>query len=234
MSPDPERCPAIPSPSGLPPALTWALRLAFHFLYNQMAWTYEAVAWAVSLGQWSRWRLCAAPFLQPGTVLEIGHGTGALAADLAEQGWHVIALDLSANMGRIAERRVHRGRPPHPLAAKVHLLRASAFELPFANTSFDNLVSTFPTEYIFRATSIYEARRVLRPGGRWVIVPFAQLAPRGILPRLSGKLFEATGQAPAWDEPLAGVLRSNGFHVDQEILTLPRSYVHVTLATKLE
>jgi len=209
-----------------------ALRLAFSLLYNQFAWTYEAVAWAVSLGQWSSWRRCAVRFLSPGTVLEIGHGTGALARDLAEQGWHLIALDPSPSMSRIARRRLSQDRPPDHRGSHVLLLRASASGLPFAGGIFDNLVSTFPTEYIFQEEAIREARRVMRAGGRWVIIPLAQLAPHGILRRLLARLFKVTGQSPAWDEPLRVILRSNHFEVQQEVLALPRSYVHVTIATK--
>jgi len=219
-------------PSGPARLLASALRLAFSLLYNQMAWTYEAVAWAVSLGQWSSWRRCAVRFLRPGTVLEIGHGTGALAHDLAEQGWHLIALDPSPSMSRIARRRLGQDRRPDHRASKVLLLRASATGLPFAGGVFDNLVSTFPTEYVFQEKAIREAQRVMRAGGRWVIIPLARLAPHGILRRLLARLFQVTGQSPAWDEPLRGILRSYHFEVQQEVLALPRSYVHVTIATK--
>jgi len=146
----------------------------------------------------------------------------------------VTALDLSAWMGRIARRRVARESSRGSGVARVNLLRASAFELPFVGSSFDNLVSTFPTEYIFESKSLGEAWRVMRPGSRWVIIPIAQLAPRGVWHRLSAKLFEVTGQAPDWDGPLAGCLRSSGFRVHQQILSLPQSHVHVTVATKPE
>src|SRR6202011_2978379 len=47
--------------------------------------------------------------------------------------------------------------------------------------SFDAVVSTFPSEYIYDPLTIAEVERVLRPGGRLVIVEGANLLPTGFL-----------------------------------------------------
>jgi SAM-dependent methyltransferase len=42
--------------------------------------------------------------------------------------------------------------------------------LPFCAASFDTVVSTFPTPYIAQSAALRETARVLRPGGRLVVV----------------------------------------------------------------
>jgi SAM-dependent methyltransferase len=63
-------------------------------------------------------------------TLEIGVGTGALALPLAERGWHVTGVDLSAAMLSKLIEKVD-GAPP------LALVRADATVLPFADVSFD-------------------------------------------------------------------------------------------------
>ena len=64
-----------------------------------------------------------------GPTLEIGVGTGALALPLAERGWHVTGVDISAAMISKLVEKVG-GAPP------LALVRADATVLPFADASF--------------------------------------------------------------------------------------------------
>ena len=64
----------------------WLIKLGFHLLYYQLAWTYELVAWLVSFGQWSTWRRLALLFMQPGPTLELAFGTGVFFIDMLEAG----------------------------------------------------------------------------------------------------------------------------------------------------
>ena len=52
--------------------------LLYRLLYNELAWAYDAVSWAVSLGRWDVWRRAALPYVRGDHVLEVGFGTGAL------------------------------------------------------------------------------------------------------------------------------------------------------------
>jgi len=62
----------------------------------------------------------------PGTLLEIGSGTGHFARWLAERGWHVVGLDHSAPMLVEACSR-----------SDLPAVRSDALALPFADGAFD-------------------------------------------------------------------------------------------------
>jgi SAM-dependent methyltransferase len=84
------------------------IRFGFRLLYNELAWTYDAVSWLVSLGHWRQWQRAALPFVMGQRVLEIGHGPGHMLAALRAQGVNVIGLDLSPFMGQMARQRFRR------------------------------------------------------------------------------------------------------------------------------
>lgn len=162
------------------------VRRAFHHFYRELAWTYDAVAWLVSAGLWRRWALAPLPLLR-GRTLELGFGPGYLQLALA--GRPAAGLDASPQMARMAARRLRRaGQAPR-------LARGLAQQLPFAAGAFDTVVATFPAEYILDPRTHAEVRRVLAPGGRLVVVPFAQLDP-GLYTRLVDLAYALTLQAP--------------------------------------
>ncbi len=201
--------------------LYWQLvRLGFHLLYNEMAWTYDAVAWLVSLGEWGKWRRAAIPFLQGKRILELAHGTGHLLATLRGEGFDVVGMDLSPEMGRIARRRT-KGNVP--------LVQGGGQALPFQANAFDSVVVTFPTAFILEPETLFNLRRVLREEGCVVIVPSGALNGHGIVERLIDWAFAATGQRGGgdvfveWGERFAAV----GFYIEMEKVDLGRSWVVV-------
>jgi ubiquinone/menaquinone biosynthesis C-methylase UbiE len=100
-----------------------------------------------------------------GDVLEIGGGTGA---NLPYYGDGIATLTLTEPsepmIGRLQRRVDELG-----MTAKV--LRAPAEDLPFADDSFDVVVSTLVLCGVGdQSLALHELRRVLRPGGRLVFV----------------------------------------------------------------
>ncbi len=169
--------------------LWWGfIRLFFRLLYHEAAFTYDLVAGLVSLGQWWAWGRTAIPYLRGERVLELAHGPGHLLVTLAERGWSPVGLDLSLQMGRLARRRLRRA------GLSLPLVRARAESLPFRDRCFDSLVATFPTEFIFAPETLAEARRVLRPGGRLVVVAGARMVGGNPLARFIRWLYRVTGQ----------------------------------------
>jgi SAM-dependent methyltransferase len=65
----------------------------------------------------------------------------------------------------------------HRLLDVVSLQQGVAQELPFADASFDSVVSTFPTDYIFDPLTLGQLARVLVPDGRLIVVLGARLIP---------------------------------------------------------
>ncbi len=97
-------------------------------------------------------------------VLEVGCGTGTLAAALAERAAsRVWAVDAEPAMLEVAAARVPR---------EVGLKIASAEELPFRDGWFERVVLRLVVHLVDREHALPELRRVLGPGGRAVIATF--------------------------------------------------------------
>jgi ubiquinone/menaquinone biosynthesis C-methylase UbiE len=204
------------------------LSFFFHLLYHQFSWMYDLVAAAVSLGRWQAWVVQARPFLN-GRVLEIGFGPGHLQMALNADGLAAFGLDESCQMSRQAGRRLRRRKYP------LRLAQGCAQYLPFPGNSFDRVVATFPSDYIFEAQTLAGIRRVLRPAGELIILPSAWITGNGLMDRLAAGLFQATGQAGRIELILPGMKRrltDSGFAVRHELVELEGSRVLVLIASK--
>jgi 2-polyprenyl-3-methyl-5-hydroxy-6-metoxy-1,4-benzoquinol methylase len=125
-------------------------------LYHELAWGYEVIAWLVSFGQWDGWRRQALQHVVGDRVLELGFGPGVLLCAAAEAGLCIVGIDPSPEMHRVAARRLKR-RGLH--AAR---LRARAQTLPFVDESFDTVIATFPTSYVFDSDALRSVARVIK------------------------------------------------------------------------
>lgn len=211
------------------------VRFGFRLLYNEMAWTYDGVSWLVSLGQWRRWQSAAIPSLKGSRILELAHGPGHMLIELNRRGFQVFGYDLSPYMSRLAKKNLRKAELSVPLA------RGDARALPFARGSFDSVLTTFPTEFVVDVSTLSSLHRVLKPGGRLVIVPQARLKGGGPVRRALEWLFAITGQRvePADDSWLARVWKeteqlmlSAGFVIDIEQKQLEESEVTIIVASK--
>lgn len=135
-------------------------------LYHSLAWAYDFIAWLVSFGYWSQWRLDALTYLQPGRVLEVGFGTGSLMIEMTRLGYDVIGLEPSPQMQRVASRKIKKNN------LNVLRLRARAEAVPLVGGSFQNVILTFPSNYILSNGTLHEIWRVLQPDGQVVIAGF--------------------------------------------------------------
>lgn len=217
-------------------ARVWSslLKLGFNLLYNQLAWTYDAVSWLVSRGAWRAWQRAALPCLDGELVLELAHGPGHMLLELQAAGYQVVGLDLSPSMSRLAWRRTNHVRN------QVVLLRGDGQRLPFRETSFDSVLSTFPTEFLANPDTIAGIFRVLKPGGRLVIVPQARLIGGGFLTRFIEWLYAITGQRPPeaaddrqgfW-QMIDQRFQAAGFRMSVALVHLEKSEVTVVTAEK--
>ncbi len=200
------------------------MQFFFKLLYHSFAFAYDLVAAIVSGGKWQEWVMSVVPWIKGNHVLEIGHGPGHLQHVLCRTpGLVSVAIDESASMGRLASRR---------LGSSHRLARALAQKIPFASDTFDTLISTFPSEYIFDAQTLFEAYRVLRHRGRLIVL-------LAVFPRnpLLGWLFKVTGQSPpgAYKSIKSKVIEtvsSVNFKTEVELLEVKSSILFVVIAEK--
>jgi SAM-dependent methyltransferase len=93
-------------------------------------------------------------------VLDVAGGDGYWAAQARKRGDQAVALDISAA-------KLRRGRR---LTAPPALVRGNALELPFADASFDRVMSICAIEHFDDgARALGEMARVLAPGGELVM-----------------------------------------------------------------
>ena len=131
-------------------------------------WDRKSTTYDAEMGVWDRrlfgdsreWACGRAT----GEVLEVAVGTGLNLPHYPAE-VTLTGLDLSAGMLAIARDRADRlGRP-------VTLREGSAHDLPFADAAFDTVLCTFGLCAIpDPAAAVGEMVRVLRPGGRLVLV----------------------------------------------------------------
>jgi ubiquinone/menaquinone biosynthesis C-methylase UbiE len=206
----------------------WYRLIAFGFrlLYNELAWLYDPVSWITSLGRWRRWQKSLWPYLPPeGRALEVGFGPGHMLVELATAGYRTVGLDRSPGMLRLAQRRLRRQ------SLGVALCRGRAENLPFAAGAFDAVVLTFPTPFVYNAAWLAQMVRVLKPGGRAIVVEMASFERHTPSARFVEWLYRVTGQrGPVPDLP--GLLDSAGLSAWRETVQVDGTTVHLVVAQK--
>ncbi len=161
------------------------LSLFLHWLYHKGAWAYDGVAALVSAGRWVGWVMRVLDHLEGERVLEIGHGPGYLLAAMVHQGLCPVGLDLSFQMARRARQRT---------GFAVPIVQGRAQALPFPDEIVDTVVTTFPAPFILDPATWQEAARVLRPGGRFVVLLSAWPAGPTLLSRAFRVLYRWTAR----------------------------------------
>ena len=122
--------------------------------------------------------------VEPGQdLLDVGTGSGGtIAIPAARRGARVVGLDLTPELLEHARRRAAEA------GVEVDWVEGDAQELPFADASFDRVISTFGAMFApdhVRAAA--ELVRVCRPGGRIAMVTWANDG-------FAGELFKLTGR----------------------------------------
>jgi len=209
------------------------LGIFFRLLYHEFAWFYDSFAALVSLGRWKTWVLSARPYINGSRVLEVGHGPGHLLKALLGSGIHAVGLDESLQMSGLAFKKLKMS------GFEPLLVNGYAQYFPFPSASFDQVIATFPSEYISHPSTLAEISRILTPTGQLIVIPFAWITGRRWYDHLAAWLFRITGQAPnrhqpmhTYARPFTQTFEQNGFHTQTHCLELDSSQVLVVLATK--
>jgi ubiquinone/menaquinone biosynthesis C-methylase UbiE len=113
--------------------------------------------------------------LQPGAaVLEVAPGPGYLSIELAKFGrYSVTGLDISETFVEIARRNAAEA------GVQVDFRRGNASAMPFGDKSFDLIVCRAAFKNFSEPVkAIAEMRRVLKPGGRAIIIDLRRDTPK--------------------------------------------------------
>lgn len=194
-------------------------------VFRSVASNYDLMNDFMSLGVHRLWKAFAVE--QCGVhsgqrVLDLAGGTGDLTARLAPRvgnAGEVVLTDINDAMLEVGRVRLaDRG-----ITGNVHFARADAEALPFADNSFDCIVVGFGLRNVTRQQRALDSMlRVLRPGGRVIVLEFSRPVSPGL-----HKLYDAysftvlpwLGRTVANDEAsyryLAESIRK---HPDQETL----------------
>ena len=104
-----------------------------------------------------------------GRMLDIGTGTGRIAELFADAADHVVALDKSPAMLRVA-----RARLQHLEGSRIDMIQGDFTSLPIAAASVDTVLFHQVLHFAQDPAAVLrEAARVTREGGRVAIVDFA-------------------------------------------------------------
>jgi ubiquinone/menaquinone biosynthesis C-methylase UbiE len=187
------------------PFLRKLFQFLFWLLYHPLAWSYDLVAAIVSGNRWKNWVYTCLPHISGPKVLEIGPGPGHLLIAMQKKGVFAVGIDPSRQMIHLALRNTTH----HHLNTK--LINGYAQFLPFPEASFNQVVATFPAEYIFDPVTLAQIFRVLTPGGQFILLPGAWIHSKKPYDRFLAWVFHISGLSPAWPKALCQHLRNAGF-----------------------
>ena len=145
-------------------------------MFDRIAGVYDLMNTAMTAGLHHGWRSRAADragLAEGDSALDLCCGTGDLALELRERvgpSGRVVGADFSERMLELAnEKALDRGVPD------VTFEWADALELPYSDASFDAVTVGFGVRNLADLDAgVREMARVLRPGGRLVILEITQ------------------------------------------------------------
>ena len=157
---------------------------AVRSMFDRIAPRYDLLNRLLSAGIDVRWRRAAVDLLAPGgseSLLDVCSGTADLLVDALSRGEGLrgFGLDISSGMLELGARKLAR----RGMAARGHLVSGDAERLPLASGCVDGAAVAFGIRNVGDMPAAFrEMVRVLRPGGRFVVLEFSM--PEGLLGRL--------------------------------------------------
>ncbi len=218
-------------------------------VFSSVANNYDLMNDVMSGGIHRVWKDAMMDWLAPRSgqrLLDVAGGTGDIAFRFLKRAPAATAVvcDMTEDMLIAGRKRAEAEQ----LADRLDWVVGDAMDLPFDDASFDVYTISFGIRNVTRpADALAEAYRVLRTGGRLMVLEFSQLPDPGlqwIYDRYSYNVIPALGQAIAGDresyrylvesirkfpdqETFAGIIRDAGFEqVKYRNLTIGVAALH--------
>lgn len=142
-------------------------------VFTNVATKYDLMNDLMSAGQhriWKRIAIGHCNILPHHTVLDLAGGSGDLTLKILQSTNHAYLADLNDAMLATARKKfLDKG------ITNVHITQANAENLPFATNSFDRIIIGFGLRNVANQdSSLNSMYRVLKPGGKLVILEFSQ------------------------------------------------------------
>ena len=204
-----------------------------HGVFTNVASKYDIMNDAMSLGIHRLWKDAMMDWLAPRpgqNLLDVAGGTGDISFRFLDRAPSATATVLDMTESMLVEGR--RRAEADARAAQLDWVVGAAMALPFEANSFDVYTISFGIRNVTRIEdALAEAFRVLRPGGRLMVLEFNQI-PNDLMQKVydlySFQVIPRLGQAIAGDrdsyqylvesirkfpdqETFAGMIRSAGF-----------------------
>ncbi len=145
-------------------------------MFGAIAPRYDFLNRLLSFGIDRRWRKKAVRLLkyrEGSRILDVATGTGDVALEIARctpASVKVTGADFCREMVELGEVKVAAS----PYAGRIDLKVAPCEDLPFANDTFDSITIAFGIRNVVdRKLGLAEMWRVMRPGGRMIILEFS-------------------------------------------------------------
>lgn len=204
-----------------------------HGVFSRVASRYDVMNDLMSVGIHRIWKNAMMDWLAPRDgqqLLDVAGGTGDIAFRFLDRApkARVTVCDMTESMLIEGRKRAEA----EALADRLSWVTGDAMALPFADDSFDRYTISFGIRNVTRIPdALAEAFRVLRPGGRLMVLEFSQLpvpAMQWAYDRYSFNVIPALGQMVANDrdsyqylvesirrfpdqDTFAGLIRDAGF-----------------------
>ncbi|SMX23088.1 bifunctional demethylmenaquinone methyltransferase/2-methoxy-6-polyprenyl-1,4-benzoquinol methylase UbiE [Boseongicola aestuarii] len=153
-----------------------------HGVFTNVASRYDVMNDVMSVGIHRLWKEALMDWLAPRAgqrLLDVAGGTGDISfrflkrAERAE----AVVLDLTESMLKEGRKRAEA----EELSSQLDWVTGDAMALPFEDNTFDIYTISFGIRNVTRIEdALTEAYRVLRPGGRLMVLEFSQLPVDGM------------------------------------------------------